>query len=99
VGLVTWAVAHAVQAALPDGISAAEAALAAGITEGLPSVSRLHLLVKLAAAGAAGGLTFLVGAALLRVREPMDMIAWALDKVAEKTGRRLAFLDRLLPRR
>lgn len=95
VGMVTWGVSTAVDSVLPDGLTKAELALqdhlqANGTVELADAsgvrVSRLHMLLRLAIAGTAGGLAYLGVARLLRVKEPFDMAAWGIQKIRRKRG-------------
>lgn len=83
VGGVTWATSVGVEKVIPDGISQALASLHDG-AETAAHISRLRLAVRVAVAGTAGGLTYLIGSFLLKLAEPRQMIQWALNKVAKR---------------
>lgn len=82
VGLVTWGVSTAVDAVLPDGISAAIADHAK-----TGAISRLRIAVRIAVAAGAGGVTFLAAGFVLRLEEPKQMIRWTVGKAIAKISR------------
>jgi putative peptidoglycan lipid II flippase len=98
VGLAGWGVSHGVAALLPDGLAVAEQKLAAAGADQAGHIAiadasevhidRMRMLLRLAVAGSAGGIVFLAGAFLLRVREPFDMVRWAWQKVADRKARK-----------
>lgn len=97
VGATAWGVDGALDAVWPDGLAAARQALAkvdplhairpAG--EFSAGLNRSALFVKLVVSGGGGALAFLLGAYLLRIREPFDMLRWAGRKagIGGKAGR------------
>jgi len=82
VGLVTWGVSTGVDAVLPDGISAA---IADPTKTG--EISRMRIIIRLAVAAVAGGVTFLAAGFVLRLEEPKQMIRWTLGKAIAKISR------------
>ncbi|MBR0460269.1 MAG: hypothetical protein IJJ26_13620 [Victivallales bacterium] len=73
----TWGASNALQRVLPDGIDAA-------LADSTKHVLRTRVLLRLVASGAAGGIAFLAGAFAIRLKEPMQMVQWALEKVRHK---------------
>lgn len=62
--------------------------IVAANTKVLKQVSRFRVLVKLAVAGLAGLLAYLVASFLLRIKEPFDMVSWTVGKLTGKLAAR-----------
>ncbi len=89
VGAVAWGIDGALDLAWPDGLEQARRQLAGAAPDTVigpagrfsENISRVALLIKLVISAAAGGAAFLLGAVLLRIREPLDMMQWLLRRV------------------
>lgn len=89
VGAVAWGVDGVLDVMWPDGLAEARQELAdvspemAVVSAGQFSgtLNRMLLLTKLVLAAAAGGVAFLLGAILLQIREPLDMVNWVLTRM------------------
>ncbi len=80
---LTWGGSALMTKVLPDGISAALLAVQAGSVP-VPAVSRVKVLLRLAVAGGAGALGFLLGAWFFRVHEAIQMFTWGWQKIAQR---------------
>lgn len=89
VGVVAWGINGALDLAWPDGLEQARRQLAGADPETVigpagrfsENINRVSLLIKMVISTAAGGAAFLLGAVLLRIREPLDMMQWLLRRV------------------
>ena len=81
--VMTWVGSALMTKVLPDGISAALAAVRAGSVP-VPAVSRVRILLRLVVAGSSGTLGFLLGAWFFRVQEARQMFIWAWQKIASR---------------
>lgn len=85
VGVGTWLASTGMNMILPDGTSTALSQLDAGV-----SISRLRIILRLAAAGGTGAAVYLLGSHALSLAEPRQMIGWALEKVLKKPAAKKA---------
>ncbi|MFW5893850.1 MAG: hypothetical protein ACOCUY_01815, partial [Verrucomicrobiota bacterium] len=89
VGGVAWGIDGALDLVWPDGLEEARRQLAGAAHETAvapagrfsENISRIALLIKLILSAAAGGVAFMLGSVLLRIREPLDMLQWLLRRI------------------
>lgn len=81
VGAVSYGVSMFFEHICPDGIADAIEASRNGLADYVPHVSKMRIALRIVLSGFAGICAFAIGAIVMRLEEPRQMMQWALEKV------------------